>query len=71
MLNFELDKAQSVRQAENELIQKQNQITDSMIQLELYHKLGEYILEKDVSGTYYTYRPIGSLREKIEVQLAE
>ena len=69
--NFELDKAQNVRQAENELIQKQNQITDSMLQLELYHKLGEYILEKDVSGTYYTYRPIGSLREKIEVHLAE
>ena len=60
-----------MRLAENELIQKQNKITDSMLELELYHKLSEYVLEQDVSGSYYTYRPIGSLREKIEALLAE
>ena len=60
-----------MRLAENELIQKQNQITDSMLELELYHKLSEYVLEQDVSSSYYTYRPIGSLREKIEALLAE
>ena len=42
-----------------------------MLELELYHKLSEYVLERDVSGSYYTYRPIGSLREKIEALLAE
>ena len=66
MHDFELGRAESGRRVGSELIEKQNKDTDAMLDQGLYQRLSEYILERDVSGSYFIYSPIASLREKIE-----
>ena len=71
MHDFELERAESGRRVGSELIEKQNRDTDAMLDQGLYQRLSDYILERDVSGSYFMYSPIASLREKIEERLAE
>ena len=41
-----------------------------MLDLELYRKLAEVVMYTDANKTHFTYKVIGSLREKLEARLA-
>ena len=70
LANFEQEFKPLPRWTPGDIVERQNELTERMLELELYRKLAEVVMYMDVNKTHFTYKVIGSLREKLEARLA-